>query len=196
MWLKNSDDYPEDCARAGLSDAAYRTHHEALCWVMRRENGGHISKRDVQRFAESDLADEAVEDLVACGFWRAVAGGYEVVFHLEHQPEPDVIQARREAAAERQRRHRRARLGLPDVGPSPHQSPRESRRDQTCDPGRVGSGRVGSGQLREEPPTKAGEPSPNEASYRIEPDRRVAGNAERCGNCGWDVPGCGCGAGP
>jgi len=30
-WTKLSDDFPEDCARVGLSDAAVRTHLEGWC---------------------------------------------------------------------------------------------------------------------------------------------------------------------
>ncbi len=45
MWLKLSDDFGVDCARVGLSDAAFRTHTEALLWIMSRENGPMIDSR-------------------------------------------------------------------------------------------------------------------------------------------------------
>lgn len=111
-WLKLSDDYSDDCARVELSDAAYRTHTEALNWVMRRETGGRLTHRDVRRFAESENAETAIKELLDAGFWEVTAYGYRVVHHMEHQPEPDLIERRRELTAERVRRHRRKKAGL------------------------------------------------------------------------------------
>lgn len=136
VWTKLSDDFPEDCHRAGLSDPAFRTHVEALCWCMRRENGGLISKRDVDRFADSRRAAEAVEELIARGFWARTEGGYRVEHHMEHQPEPEVIDARRVKTAARVRKHRRKAAGLPsdpDVTPL---------RDALPGTGRDGTGRA------------------------------------------------------
>ena len=109
-WLKTSDDFPDQCAT--LSDAAYRTHHEALSWAMRRETGGFISERDIRRFAESESASEAVKELLDREFWEPAAGGYRIIHHMEHQPEPDVIRKRRENTARRVRRFRRKQVGL------------------------------------------------------------------------------------
>lgn len=111
-WLKLSDDFADECARFELSDAAFRTHVEGLQWAMRRETGGRLTERDVRRFAEVDDPHGAVEELVAAGFWEPFAGGYRVVHHMEHQPEPDLIDRRRKLAAERVRRHRRKKAGL------------------------------------------------------------------------------------
>lgn len=109
-WAKLSDDYPDQTAR--LSDAAFRTHTEGLCWTMRRETGGHIMRRDLLRFAETDLPNEAVAELVSLGYWVEQSDGWRIVHHMEHQPEPDVIRKRRENDAERQRRARRKKAGL------------------------------------------------------------------------------------
>jgi len=69
-WLKLSDDFHDQCA--ALSDAAYRTHVEALGWVMRRETGGSLSRRDVLRCIETEDPDAAIEELLAGGFWKRV----------------------------------------------------------------------------------------------------------------------------
>lgn len=98
-WLKVSDDFPDQCA--DLSDAAYRTHTEGLCWCMRRETGGYLSRRDVRRMAESEWADEAVQELLDAGFWVAEGEGYRIKHHMEHQPSPETV--------ERQRRSQRLR---------------------------------------------------------------------------------------
>ena len=50
VWLKCSDDYSDGCI--SLTDAEYRTLHEALLWVMRREVGPRFPKRELRRFAD------------------------------------------------------------------------------------------------------------------------------------------------
>jgi hypothetical protein len=131
-WTKLGDDFADDCARAGLSDAAVRTHTEGLVWAMRRETGGLLDKRDVQRAIETAEPDAAVAELVAAGFWRETSRGWLIVHHMEHQPEPDLIARRRKLTAERVRKHRRRKAGLPDDG-----------NGVTERVTRVGSGRVG-----------------------------------------------------
>jgi len=139
-WTKISDDFAEQCA--DLSDAAFRTHVEGLIWAMKRESGGMMTKRDVERLAESEHAHEAVAELVERRFWTQLDNGYRIEHHMEHQPEPDVIAARRTIDAERQRRARRKKAGL-DSAPSRRDVTRDTTRDHPRDPGRVGSGRNG-----------------------------------------------------
>jgi hypothetical protein len=148
VWLKMSDDFGDQCAQAGLSDAAFRTHVEGLAWCMRRESGGQLSERDVRRFAESADAESAVQELVRVGFWTKTKGGYVVEHHMDEQVEPEVIARRRKLDAERQRRARLKRVGLGEDGAPPPAAKREShrktpsasRRDNTRDPGLGGSG--------------------------------------------------------
>jgi len=110
-WTKLSDDYSDDCRE--LSDAAFRTHTEALIWIMRRETGGYIDANEIRRFAESPHASVAVDELVATGWWSIERQGYRVHHHMEHQPEPDLIARRRAATADRVKRHRRKKADLP-----------------------------------------------------------------------------------
>lgn len=138
-WAKLSDSFGDEVA--GLSDAAFRTHVEGLLWTMRRETDGHLAERDVRRFAETADPAAAVQELLAHGLWAREQGGYVVLHHMEHQPEREVIAARRVAAADRQVRKRRK-----DAGLEVDASRRDSRRDDPRDPGRVGSGRTGTGQ--------------------------------------------------
>jgi len=105
-WLKTGQEFPLECADKGLTDAAYRTHHEALSWVMFRESGPTITERDVLRFAESPEHEQAVKELVAVGFWKAVDGGYRIVHSMQHQPNPKLIKKRRLEAANRQQEYR------------------------------------------------------------------------------------------
>lgn len=114
-WTKLSDDYGDECSE--LTDAAFRTHTEALIWAMRRENAGYITGRDVKRFAESPHIELAVTELVSCGWWSIEGQGYRINHHMEHQPEPDLIAKRRELTADRVKRHRRKKAGLsPESG--------------------------------------------------------------------------------
>ena len=137
-WLKLSDNYSDGTQH--LSDAAFRAHVEALLWVMRREQGPVLTHRDVRRALDTDNGEEAVTELVACGFWREVPSGYEVCYHMEHQPEPEVIAARRANDAERQRRRRLRSARIDDdsapIRPPITARPAPSRPDPTRpDPG-------------------------------------------------------------
>jgi hypothetical protein len=136
-WVKLSDDFGERAARTGLSDAAFRTHIEALLWTMRRETGGWIHSRDIPRFAETKDPEAAVEELVGLGWWDYPAiddrypkddpdrdpgadpGLFRIVASMDDQPEPEVIEARRRKTAERVRQHRRKMAGLEPGEPDP-----------------------------------------------------------------------------
>lgn len=111
-WLKLSDNFGDECA--DLSDPAFRTHVEALAWIMRKERGPEITARDIRRFAESSEVDDAIGELLAVGYWSAIDGGYRVNHHMQHQSDPEVIRKRKEADAERQRKKRRKAVGLTD----------------------------------------------------------------------------------
>lgn len=153
-WLKLSDDYADELARFDLSDAAFRTHTEALLWVMRRETGGHLAERDVARFADSAQADSAVNELCAHGLWERAGPDYIVRFHMEHQPDPEVLAARRASTAKRVQKHRRKQAGLATEPPGNAVTERVTP-PVTERVTRDGSGRAGTGtptpHLQEQP---------------------------------------------
>ena len=151
VWVKKSDDFSDECAAVSLSDAAYRTHDEGLLWVMRRETGARFPKRELRRFAETADPETAVRELIDCGFWRDHGDSYEVVHHMQHQVEPEVIAARRANDAERQRRVRRKLAGLGKSQGDSHRdvqrdSHRDVQRDHPRDPGLDGAGLDGAGK--------------------------------------------------
>lgn len=193
-WTKLSDDFGDECA--DLSDAAFRTHTEGLLWTMRRETGGAVTTRDVSRFAESADWREAVTELVTRGFWDQYDNGFLIQHHMQHQPEVEVLAARRRNDAERQRRKRRKAAGLvddprepreaggsskPEANASQDMSRRDSDRDSQVDdprdhprdPGRVGTGRVGKPQNRPRQEEKQGHGKTN----------GQPGEYERCRQC-------------
>lgn len=110
-WTRTGAEFTEECARDDLSDAAYRTHHEAITWVSGVEQMSlRIPKRIVRRFAGSDSYQDACKELVHLGYWRdhAADGEYQIVHHADTVRKSIGAQQRqREQAKERQRRHRK-----------------------------------------------------------------------------------------
>lgn len=168
-WLKLSDDFADDLARIGLSDAAFRAHVEGLLWSMRRETGGELDRIAVRRCIEVADPDAAIQELVDAGLWaRLPGGGFQVVHGMDVQVEPDVMAKRREANAERQRRKRRKAVGIPDPDEplSRRDDLRDDQRDNTRDAGLVWSGLDGNVNTSSyegtgaAPPTKSGTDGP------------------------------------
>jgi hypothetical protein len=145
-WSKFGDEFP--AAARDLSDAAFRTHVEAVCWSNGRLLDLMIAKHEVRRFAETSDPVTAVEELVAAGWWQDCgdAGWYIGCRFAEWQLERSVIDHRRALAAERQRRKRLHASGVHSLCSDcsvTRDNPRDVQRDNPRDPGRDGSGRDG-----------------------------------------------------
>lgn len=140
-WTKLGDEFLPESAE--LSDAAYRTHTEALQWSSFRLLDLRIPKRDLKRFAETrgDLAG-AVAELIAMSWWTDEGDHYWIGMRFpEWQRDRLQVVHRREKNAEAQRRKRRHDLG--DHGMCLASCKRPSADDSPDDPGRGGAGRVG-----------------------------------------------------
>src|SRR5829696_2915207 len=82
MWTKFGTEFSDECAYAGLSDAAFRTHSEALMFLYRIESRDlRIRKHVIKRFAGSGEWPAAVQELVSKRFWREDGGEYVVDHH-------------------------------------------------------------------------------------------------------------------
>ena len=104
-WTKLGDEFSD--AAAPLSDAAFRTHVEALGWSNRRLLDLEIPKRSLKRFAESDNPHGAAKELVQAGWWEDRGESWWIgCLFPEWQVERSVIEKRRADTAERVRRHR------------------------------------------------------------------------------------------
>jgi hypothetical protein len=183
-WAKLSDDFTDRTEY--LSDRAFRLHVEGLVTVMKREQGPVLPLAKVRRSTNVEDLDEALAELLACGFWREVDGGVEVAEHMEHQPETDVIARRREMAAARQRKIRRNKAGLKSEAEpeTAGMSRRDQTRDQTRDEVRdFGTGRSGTGRSGEEHHLEEGKSSPLFAGV----------DAPDCPRCFEPLSGCLCG---
>jgi len=108
-WTKLGAEFNSECALAGLSDAAYRTHSEAIGWLYQvEETSCRIPKRLLPRFAGSEDAEAAIEQLIAIGFWKD-AGAVWVVLHHAGVVRQSIAaqQDKRSRDAKAQHRHRR-----------------------------------------------------------------------------------------
>lgn len=144
-WTKLGDEFGDEAR--DLTDAELRTHIEALGWSNRRGLDLHIPKRDLNRFAESEQAGEAVTGLLVKGWWEERGDDWYVgVKFPEWQLERAVVEQRREASALRMRRSRMHKAGDHSICLPEHcayvtrNETRDVTRNETRNPVRVGTG--------------------------------------------------------
>jgi hypothetical protein len=149
MWTKLGDEFGDEAW--SLSDAAFRTHVEALMWSNRLGLDGMIPKRHFRKFTFSTQAEQGGDELIRTGWWKDTGDFWDIGLRFpEWQLEREVVESRRAAAALRQRRHRLHKAGnhslclgqnCPGARAVTRDKTRDRTRDTTRDPGRVGSGR-------------------------------------------------------
>ena len=101
-WTKTGSEFPDDAFNVELSDAAYRTDHEAITYLFKLERTDcYIRTDEVRRFAGSPHVEMAVTELVNLGWWRVQGQGYEVMHH------GDVIRSGITAQAKKRDRNKR-----------------------------------------------------------------------------------------
>jgi hypothetical protein len=191
MWTKLGDEFSDEARE--LSDAAFRTHVEALCWSNRRLLDLAIEKRDLKRFAETGTPDAAVEELIDAGWWQDCGDAWYVGTRFsEWQRDRSQVEHRREQQALAQKRRRRHLVGdhslclsCPKPDESTDDSSNESGGEYVDDPGRVGSGRVGdlTTQRREELLARAQARDEELRASNADPERTPAKPSERCDRC-------------
>jgi hypothetical protein len=116
-WSKLSDDFSDDCWE--LSDAAFRLHVEGLLWSNRKLLDLRLDKDDVRRWAKHP---EAVEELVACGWWEDCGDHYRIIHHGCYQRPREAVLAQQE------RNQKNGQKGGRPKGPPREQAPRNPRR--------------------------------------------------------------------
>jgi hypothetical protein len=116
-WTKLGDEYSDEVAHAGLSDAAYRTHTEAIGWLYRIEDMRLcIPKSVVRRFAGSPDHELGIKDLAAAGYWRDRGDAWEVIHHAEIiRQSIQQQQDHRERNRRAQRAYRKRKSERPEV---------------------------------------------------------------------------------
>lgn len=137
-WTKLGDEFPDGAA--DLSDAAWRTHAEALMWSNRRLLDLVIPKRDLRRLAFSPAVDVAdpdgdavVKELVEHGWWTDQGDSWSIANRWpEWQRDRAQVERARERETERKRRQRAHARGDHSLCDAPCSS--------TPDPSRVPGG--------------------------------------------------------
>jgi hypothetical protein len=113
-WTKLSDDFGDDCWT--LSDAAWRLHGEGLVWSNRKLLDGRLDKDDMRRWAKRP---EAVDELLAAGWWTDDGDAYVIVHHAGYQ------RRREEVLARLERNWKNGQKGGRPKGPPREQAPRK-----------------------------------------------------------------------
>jgi hypothetical protein len=109
-WTKLGEEF-SDAAR-DLSDAAFRTHVDALCWSNRRQLDLLIPKRDLRRFGETRDPDMAVKELVHAEWWEDRGDTWYIGLRFADWQEPSiVVTTRRERSALTTHRSRLHQVG-------------------------------------------------------------------------------------
>jgi hypothetical protein len=107
-WTKLGSEYSNNLFNDGLSDAAYRTHSEAIQWVYDNElTDCRFAKNCLQRFAGSERRGDAAEELIRAEYWRDDGSHYVLLHHAEViRQSLAAQQAKRDGDRARQQRHR------------------------------------------------------------------------------------------
>jgi hypothetical protein len=102
-YAKFGSEFPDYLAAAGLSDAAFRTHAEAIMWVYHVEAWDlRIPKYMLRRIAASIDWETAVKDLTTAGYWADDGDAWVIRHH------GTVILASLSAQAAKRERDRKA----------------------------------------------------------------------------------------
>lgn len=126
-WVRVDDafyDHPKFQNTNALGIAAWIT---ALAWSNRNLTDGYIPRSVAARLVNLDgisltfgmagrdaNAYDGIDQLLDCGAWVEVEGGYQIVNYLEFQPSADEVKARREGNALRQAQFRRRKAEQSD----------------------------------------------------------------------------------
>jgi hypothetical protein len=109
-WAKTGSEFPDECANVGLSDAAYRTHHEAITWLYTVERLDMlVPKRLAGRVMFSSNASAAVAELVAHGWWEDVGDAWRIRHHADVVRSSIATQQKKRAASKRTSQRHRAK---------------------------------------------------------------------------------------
>jgi hypothetical protein len=104
-------EFSGECEAAGLSDAAYRTHREAIDWLYRAEQPSCRVPKAVVRRLPGGNRRRAVVELLAAAFWKEHEECFEVIHHAEVIRDclPRQLHAREQARLRQRARRARQR---------------------------------------------------------------------------------------
>lgn len=120
-WRKTGVEFDDQCADVEMTDAAYRTHMEAIGYLYKTESQtGRITNSAIRRFATSSAAPAAIKELCDVGFWANRGSHYEVIHHAEVIAESlDAQTAKRDRDRAAKQRQRAKQAPKTEGGPEP-----------------------------------------------------------------------------
>lgn len=120
-WRKTGVEFDDQCADVELSDAAYRTHMEAIGYLFKTESdSGRITNGAMRRFATSPDATAATKELCDVGFWKNHGNHFEVIHHADVILESlEAQHAKRDRDRAAKQRQRAKQSGAPKDGAEP-----------------------------------------------------------------------------
>lgn len=119
-WAKFGSEFSDHCAEAGLSDAAFRTHVEALMYCYANEKADlTIHRHLVRRWAGSERYPDAITELVQRGFWEAVGDDWRILHHGDVFRQSLAYQVNERERAKNAMRKRRAQAAEADPTVTP-----------------------------------------------------------------------------
>ena len=112
-WIKIDDSFPDHPKIIGLTDKAFRTHIQGLCYCGRFLTDGFIPFVAVQLMA-TNPETKPTDELEAKGLWLRNDKGFLIVNYLEHQTSKRQVEDKREANRERVNRYRKKKTAQRD----------------------------------------------------------------------------------
>lgn len=169
-YCKTGTEFPDDAAAVSLSDAAYRTHHEAITWVYRVEELTlRVPKHLVRRFAGSDEHETAVKDLVAGGWWDDDGDAWLIRHHDDVVRSGIVSQQKFRDRTKRNQRAYRARQSSTNVGANVSDDASDDVSDNAVSQSDI--------------------PKPQETSASVTTAAKGRENDKLCSRCNWPLDG-------
>lgn len=166
------DEFSDDADMAQLSDAAFRTHAEALIWSSSRLLDLQVPKRDLSRFAFSEHRDQAVAELCGAGWW-VDNGDCWFIAHRDYWQWTKAQHEARKLSNRRATKHRRGDHSLCLPGKCSGLSAADTAADTHADVSAVVSDVLGEAKARE--------------GFRKQPTTKVSA-AARCVTCLVEAP--------
>ena len=114
-WVKIDEGMPDHEKVAPLSDKAFRSHIEAICYSARMLTDGRVTDGIARAKSWHRVADA----LVSAGLWEVTDGGWLIHDYLDFNPSREKVESDRAAARERMANARGNKGGTsPDVQPN------------------------------------------------------------------------------
>lgn len=118
-WVSLDDGFADHPKVLDLTDAAFRLHVCAMCWVGRRLTDGAIRARELRilvAMLPNPPEDPAslLKEILDAGLWEETSDGWVIHDWLKYNPCAGKVVAKREASAERQRRFKERHAQTPD----------------------------------------------------------------------------------